>query len=112
MAKGKIHETSSDEVKILYVPNKSLKEIAFNECQKAGFDVQDNSSVIFATCKDEEEEKKFRDFLLKKYGQINEDGEKRVPFSFGTTIGERTTRKKDFGITNNEEYERDDYEDR
>lgn len=68
-----------------YVPKKTLKEIAVEECQKAGFDIRTDTSVVYANCKSKEESDKFTAFLLKKFG-VESNGMKKIPFSYGFCI--------------------------
>lgn len=69
-----------------FVPQKTLKEIAAEECKKAGFTLRNDSSVIYAVCNSKEEADRFTAFLLKRFGRES-NGMNRIPFSYGYSLG-------------------------
>lgn len=89
-----------------FVPKKTLKEIAAEECKKAGFTLRNDTSVIYAICNSKEESDRFTAFLLKRFGQES-NGIKRIPFSYGYSLG--TEAKQQLKEKSEENKEAEDY---
>lgn len=97
---------SSEEQPRLYVPKKTLKDIAFEECKKAGFYIKEDTSVVYAICTTQEEADRFVKFLEKKFGEKGEDGIS-IPFSYGYCVGVNKTQNNQNNLAV-DDYERDD----